>query len=226
MKYAQENLVLLSDLLNKNLIRIEDTYTKYSQDLINIFKNTSMQIQNISPDQYLDNKENQTMNQLKFHKKISNQGPLKNNYLDDSASYSIDKLSNGKTYLPLKSLDLFRQGHLESLRSLLAFVLTPLRNSLSNYSNNFILLEPLYQDTLHKQSTLSSTVWESLIQSHQKKEFLEKEELIIPLLTKGNKGIGSVAFICRSKARESIEIYSPSDHENIHLKNSSFYFIR
>jgi hypothetical protein len=227
LKYAQENLILLSSLLNNNLIRVEDVYLKYSRDLINIFQNTSSQIQNISPNQYI-NSENNDLGNFELKKKVKSMDsrPLVNNFLGASVQDKVSKLSNGKNYLPGDSLELFRQGHLPSLRSLLEFVLTPLKKSLSNYSSDFILLDPLYQDSLHKQSSLNSAVWDNLVAPHQSKEFLKKEEIVIPLLTQGSRGIGSIAFICRSKSRESIEIYSPSDHENVHLKNSSFYFIR
>ena len=112
------------------------------------------------------------------------------------------------------------------MKSILNFVIETLRKSINKFSNEAIILQPLFQDTLHKQSVLGSKIWGTLVRPYQSKEFLKKNIFIIPLLCKGDKGIGSVAFVNLQKSQRSIEIFSPSDHENLHFKNSAFYFIR
>lgn len=221
LKYAHSSVILLSDLLNQNLLKLEQVYSDYARQLTRIFKQTSAQLQSISPENVLcAKKSNYTTAKPEF------QEPRRNNFLETSTSHPVNSLSNGRTYLPVDSMQLFKQGHLPSLRSLLDFVLTPLQKSLSQYSNDFMLLEPLFQDSLHKQTISGSQVWDGLVGTGRRQEFLKKKRLIIPLLKKNGPGIGSMAFICREKSKEVIEIFSPNSHENLHLKNSAFYFLR
>lgn len=221
LKYAHASMTQLSDLLNKNLVKLEQVYTDYARQLTDVFKRTSAQLQRITPDTVLNPKRS--------HFSTTNTDQIKqrrNNFLDTSANHPVNSLSNGRTYLPVDSLQLFKQGHVPSLRSLLDFVLTPLQQSLSRHSAEFMLLEPLYQDTLHKQTISGAKVWDGLVGAGRNQEFLKKQRLFIPLLSKAGSGIGSMAFICRDKAQEAIEIFSPNAHENLHLKNSAFYFLR
>jgi hypothetical protein len=220
LKYAQENMIMLCDLLNKNLLKLEAKYQDHAQSITKILQNTIHQLDQITPEaQPLSLTQEPQFSNKKIPPKI-------NNFLETSKTHPVQSLSNGVMYLSGDSLSMFKEGHLPSIRSILEFVLVPLRKSLSKYSQDFLLLQPLYQDLLLSQSVSGNKAWESLVDLDQRQQFLTRENLVIPLLNKDTKGVGSIAFICRSKMRECIEIYSPSDQENLHLKNSSFYFLR
>lgn len=221
LKYGQENLILLSDLLNKNLFQVERVYQSYAKDLSNVLTQAISHFGQITPDSYSPEKLNCKPVASSQNKKVR-----RNNYLSTSTTHPVNSLSNGEMLLTGDSLKMFKEGHLPSLRSIFEFVLGPLRKSLSKYSNDFILLRPLFEDMLLSHSVIGSSAWDSLVLPHQREQLKTRENFVIPLLSKDGGQIGSVAFICRQKRKESIEIYSPSEQGNLHLKNSSFYFLR
>lgn len=216
LKHAQDSLALLSDLLNKQVFRVEAVYTDYARELARIFKTTAEQVRLVTPKSVLE----------------PHSSPLHNNFLKSTpaaqghTTHAVNSLSNGNSLLPGDTLQLFREGNLASVRSVLEFVLEPLRQSLSRHCAEFALLEPLERDSLHAQPVPGAHAWEALARPAQRREFLEKEYWAIPLLGGARSGVGSVAFVCRKKARESIAIYSPSTHESRQLKQSAFYYLR